>query len=199
MTASPEQLGFGFDAMLEEQEAAHLPAAMDEAIAHYRGMIEHHHQAMLAGDEKTVMEIRKDATRLAVKLNNGEAGIFGGPDAPGYVLERGTAAPAGTVPMWGQTGEFTVTIGAMTVRIQMEGMLGVRGSISLWPGFSANAVEPDKPFFSETGYRSFLDGHAEMAPGMTPDVFAREVIAAHIKGECKGRLRPVKGEYRGRS
>jgi hypothetical protein len=77
-------------------------------------------------------------------------------------------------------------------------MLGVRGSISLWPGFSANVVEPDKPFFSETGYRSFLDGHAEMVPGMTPDVFAREVIAAHINGECKGRLRQVKNEYRSR-
>jgi hypothetical protein len=70
--------------------------------------------------------------------------------------------------------------------------------MSLWPGFSAHAVEPDKPFFSETGFRSFIGVHAESSPGITPDVFAREVIAAHIRGECKGKLRPVNAEYRDR-
>jgi hypothetical protein len=50
--------------------------------------------------------------------------------------------------------------------------------------------------FSETGYRSFMGGQGDLVSGLTPDEFAREVIAAHIKGECKGKLRPVKEEYR---
>jgi len=198
MTASSEQLGFGFEAMLDEQESAHLPAAVGEGIEAYRQMLEKNHQAMLAADEKTAMAIRKEANRLAVKLNGGEPGILGGPDAPGYVLMRETAAPPGTVPMWGQQGDFTITVGNMPVHIVMDGMIGASASMNVWPGFSANVVEPDKPFLSETGYRSFIGVNANMIPGMTPDIFAREVIAAHIKDECKGRLRPVKAEYRSR-
>ncbi len=80
----------------------------------------------------------------------------------------------------------------------MDGMLGICQSMSLWPGFSANVVEPEKPFFSETGFRSFIGVHADSSPGITPDEFARAVITAHIRTECKGKLRPVKDEYRGR-
>jgi len=198
MTHTPEQMGFGFDAMAEEQETAHLPSEIEAGIAAYREMLEQHNQAMLAGDEKRVMAIRKEANRLAVKLNGGERGILGGPDAPGYVLMNSTAAARGTVPMWGQQGEFDIKVGDMPVHIKMDGMLGICQSMSLWPGFSANVVEPEKPFFSETGYRSFIGVHANASPGITPDEFARAVIAAHIRTECKGKLRPVKQEYRGR-
>ena len=56
MTNSPEQ--FGFDSLLAdadadnqarqfEQETAHLPETMEEAIALYRQQIEQHHVAML--------------------------------------------------------------------------------------------------------------------------------------------------------
>lgn len=198
MSSFPHQLGFGFDDILEQEEAAALPSTMDDGIAHYRALLEKHHEAMLAGDEATAMATREEGNRLAVKLNNGEPGILSGPDAPGYVLMRETAALPGTVPMWGQQGEFTVTIDEMPVHIVMDGMVGASASIDVWPGFSANVVEPEKPFISETGYRSFLGVHADLVPGLTPDAFVREVIAAHIKGPCKGRLRPVKEDYRGR-
>lgn len=194
----PEQLGFGFEKFQEEQETAHLPTEMEAGIIAYRAMLEQHNQAMLGGEERSVMAIRREANRLAVKLNGGEVGILGGPDAPGYALMDGTAAPAGTVPMWGQQGEFNIKVGDMPVHIKMDGMLGICQSMGIWPGFSANVVEPEKPFFSETGFRSFIGVHAASTPGLTPDVFAREVIASHIKQECKGRLRPVKEEYRGR-
>jgi hypothetical protein len=191
-------MGFGFEAMAEERETAHLPAQMDAGIDAYRAMLEEHNRAMLAGDEKRVMALRKEANRLAVKLNGGEHGILGGPDAPGYVLMRSTAAPPGTVPIWGQQGEFDIKVGDMPVHIEMDGMLGICQSMSVWPGFSANVVEPEKPFFSETGFRSFIGVHADASPGITPDEFAHQVIAAHIRGECKGKLRSVKEEYRGR-
>ena len=114
------------------------------------------------------------------------------------VLMRETVAPSGTVPMWGQAGNFTITIGDMPVHIVMDGMIGASAGMSVWPGFSANVVERDKPFLSQTGYRSFLSVHANMRPGLTPDVFAREAIETYIKTECKGRLRSVKAEYRDR-
>jgi hypothetical protein len=152
----PEQLGFGFDKFQEERETAHLPSAIDEGVTHYRALLAQNHQAMLAGDEKAVMNIRKKANRLAVKLNDGDVAILGGPDAPGYVLMRETAAPPGTVPMWGQQGDFTVTVGDMKVRVAMDGMLGISAGLNFWPGFSANVVKSDKPFLSETGFRSFI-------------------------------------------
>lgn len=77
---------------------------MEDGIAAYRAMLEKNDAAMRAGDEETAMAIRKEASRLAVKLNGGELGVLGGPDAPGYVLMDQTAAPPGTVPMWGQKG-----------------------------------------------------------------------------------------------
>ena len=70
---------------------------MAEAIPVYRKLIESHDRAMVAGDEKAAMKIRKEANRMAVKLNGGEMGVLGGPDAPGYALMRETAAPAGNI------------------------------------------------------------------------------------------------------
>jgi hypothetical protein len=194
----PQLLGFGFDAMEEERRTAHLASDIDTGIAQYRGMLEKHNAAMLAGDEKAAMDIRKEANRLAVKLNGGETGILGGRDAPSYRLMDGTAAARGSVPMWGQQGELDIKVGDVPVHIKMDGMLGICQSMSLWPGFSANVIAPDKPFLSETGYRSFIGVHGDAAPGTTPDEFARDVIAAHIRGECKGKLRTVKQEYRER-
>src|ERR1035438_5525071 len=152
----PQQLGFGFDEMLREQEAAHLPSTMEESIAVYRAMVEKHHAAMVAGDEAGALEIRKEANLLAHKLDPENNGILAGPEAPGCFLANATAAPSGTVPMWGQEGDFTVTVGSIPVRVTMDGMFGICASMNVWPGFAAHAVEYDKPFLSETGYRSFL-------------------------------------------
>jgi hypothetical protein len=35
----PQQLGFGFDAIQEQQETAHLPSSMVEGVSLYRGML----------------------------------------------------------------------------------------------------------------------------------------------------------------
>jgi hypothetical protein len=191
----PQQLGFGFDEMLHEQKTAHLPATMAEAIPYYRKLIERHHAAMLAGDAATAMKIREEAHELAYKVNGDDAAIKGGPDAPCYVLERATAASAGTVPMWGQTGEFTITLRSVPVRIEQDGMFGTGASHMLWPGFATHAVDYQRPFLSETGYRCFIGCHADMVPGITPDVLAREMIQAYINRDCKGELRKIERGY----
>ncbi len=109
---------------------------------------------------------------------------------------RETAATPGTVPLWGQTGDFVIAVDRMRVRIEQDGIFGIGCGFSYWPGFSVHAVDSDRPFLSGTGYRSFLGIHAEPEPGLTPDAFVREIIAAFIARELKGRPVPIEPRYR---
>lgn len=207
---SPKDTGqLGFDVLLSDAEAAnaalrferatgHLPSGYDEAIPFYRTLIERHHAAMLAADVEAVMRLRNEAHALALRLNGGEPGILAHDDAPGYVLARETAAPEGSVPLWGQDGVFIVDASGMRVRIEMDGMFGIGSTAMFWPGFAAQAVDLDAPFLSETGYRSFLGLAAAPVSGMTPDSFAREAIAAHVRRALKGRLLTIAPRYRER-
>ncbi len=199
----------GFDALLSAaaednrkretlRETAHLPGTMADAIPYHRLLIRQHHAAILAADAGKVAQLRREAKRLAVRLNDGEPGILAHPDAPGCALARETAAAPGTVPLWGQDGSFIVEVSGMRVRIALDGLFGIGGSIQFWPGFAAHAVDPDRPFISETGYRSFLGIHAAPVPELTPDAFAAKVIAAHIERALKGRLHPIAAQYRER-
>ncbi len=189
----------GFDALLNEAESinraaalekayGHLPATMDEAFPYYFGLIDRHHAAMVAGDLDTVMALRRDAEKLALRLNGGEHGILAGPDAPGCMLADRTAAPDGTIPQWGQSGTFIIKTGTMRVQIDMDGLFGIGARHMTWMNFAARAVDWDKPFLSQTGYRSFMGLHAALVPGLTPDAFACEVIAAHVGKSLKGKL-----------
>jgi len=141
-------------------------------------------------------KIQDEADEVAYKLNGGDAGIKAGPEAPCYVLERATHADQGKVPLWGQTGEFTMTVRGAQVRIEMDSMFGI-GAMPI-PGFSAHVVAPDKPFISETGYRSFIGYQPSIPPGMTPDAFAVNLIEHYLDRECKGKLRPLEPKYRER-
>jgi hypothetical protein len=162
----PLQTQLGFDALLAAfdetnveqafaRETAHLPSTIDEAMPFMRGLIERHHAAMLVDDFDEVMDLREEARLLASRLNGGKPGILAGNDAPGCVLERETAAPVGAQPLWGQHGEFCVTIGAMEVRVEIDGMFGIGSTSCLGPAFYAHAVDYARPFLSETGYRLF--------------------------------------------
>jgi hypothetical protein len=205
----PQAVQLGFNSLLEEaeeanttrtltKELAHLPGSMNEALPFFRALMERHHAAMLAGEEREAMVLREEADRLAIKLNNYEPGIIAGDDAPGCVLERLTRAEDGTVPLWGQTGSFEITHGTMRVQIAMDGIFGVASNVFPWLGFAAHAVEWGKPFLSETGYRSFIGLRGGLQPGMTPDSFAREIIALHVSRELRGKLVAIKPEYRAR-
>jgi hypothetical protein len=179
-----------------EKETGHLPATMEEGIPFFRLLLRQHHAAMLAADVDTAMNLRKEAERLAVRLNGGEPGILAGPDAPGCALDRATAAAPGALPLWGQSGEFIITVDGMEVRIALDGVFGIGSGFCFWPGFAAHAVDYDRPFLSETGYRSFLGIHADSAPGLMPDAFAAKVIAANVARECKGKLLAIAPRYR---
>ncbi|MCI0599889.1 MAG: hypothetical protein L0Y60_10270 [Beijerinckiaceae bacterium] len=175
---------------------AHLPGTMEEALPFYRRMIERHHAAMLAAEIGEAMSIREEAHKLAAKLNGGKSGIIARDDSPGCVLERESAAAPGTLLLWGQAGEFTVTVDAMRVRIELKGMFGIGSTSRLFPGFYAHAVDRDRPFLSETGFRSFLGVSGDLVPGLTPGEFARAAIAAYVDRELKGRLTKIEPRYR---
>lgn len=203
----PAQLGF--DALLSNadqananrqaaRESADLPGTMDEALPFYRSLIDRHHAAMLAGDAEAVLGLHREAHRLAEKLNGYEPGIIADDDAPGCVLDRETRSPDGTVPLWGQSGKFGITVGGMRVLIRIDGLFGIGSCAFVWPGFEAFVVDPDKPFLSETGYRCFIGLTAGLKPGYTPDSFVAEVIAEHVRSEMKGRLLAIKPQYRKR-
>ena len=205
--ASSQQLGF--DSLLLdadrtnharklEDQTRHLPATMTDALPFFAELLQAHHDAMLGAMVDEAMFCREEAHRLAVKLNDGKAGILADHDSPGYVLARETAAAPGTVPLWGQKGSFIVTTNSVPVRIEMDGMFGICAGSTFWLGFSAHAVDAGQPFISETGYRSFLGIHAEPVPGLTPDAFAEKVIAAHVSREMKGRLVAIESRYRPR-
>jgi hypothetical protein len=202
---SPQQLGF--EALLDtaaadnqsrkhERACAHLPGTMAEAVPFLRAVIDRHHAAMLAGDAVTVGLLREEAHQLAFKLNNYEPGILADDDSPGCVLERLTQAPDGTLPLWGQSGSFVIACGSMRVRIGMDGFFGIASRHTSWMGFAAHAIDWDKPFLSETGYRSFLGVGGALAPGYTPEAFTKGVITAYVQSAIKGRLYGIRREFR---
>lgn len=197
----------GFDALLaqsdtsnrhrqEVQAHAHLPCTMDEALPYYRTLIEKHHVAMLDGDFDTVMRLRNEAHDLAYKLNGFTPGIIADEDSPGSMLDRLTRAPDDQIPQWGQSGSFVITVGPLRVRIEMDSLFGICGLHTSWIGFGAHAVDLDKPFLSETGFRSFLGVGGALCSGYTTDSFARAVIEVHLAKELRGKLRAIDARYR---
>lgn len=199
-TAAPVQLAFdqlltdtvtANQARVRDRKYGHLPSTIEKGLPFFRTLIDRHHHAMVAGDAPTVMRLREEAHDLAVKLNNYEPGILADEDAPGRVLERLTRSPDRTVPLWGQAGCFEIQLKAMRVRIEMEGLFGIGSCHRAWLGFSAHAVAKNKPFLSETGYRSFLGVGGELVPGHTPDSFATAIVETYVAKELKGRLRRI--------
>ena len=202
---APDARQAGFPLLLEEADqvnrkrafaraTAHLPGTMPEGIAWYRRLLERHHDAMLAGDEREAKRLQGEACLLAQKLNAGQRDYLADDDAPGCVLQRAAAAAPDTVPLWGQGGSFLVEACGMRVRIETRGLFGVCG-----PGsFNAQAVDPDRPFLSPTGFRSFIGYGPGAKAGLTVDAYARQVIERHVAAELRGRLLPIDPDYRAR-
>lgn len=178
----------------QDREYGHLPATMDGAVSFLKDLIARHHQGMLAGNAALVGSLREEAIKLATKLNNFEAGILADEDAPGCILDRLTRAEKGQDPLWGQSGSFIVTYKTIQIRIEMDGLYGIAASHMTWLGFGAHAVERNRPFLSDTGFRSFLGVGGPLVAGLTPRTFAEEIIGRYVTNELKGklcRIRPI--------
>lgn len=81
------------------------------------------------------------------------------------IFDRLTRAAPGTIPLFGQSGDFETVASTTRVRFKTDGVAGCLGMFAYegrtW-GFSLHAVELDRPFFSETGFRSFTVASLEV-------------------------------------
>lgn len=177
-----------------EREAAHLPGTMGEAVPFYAALQHAHHLAMMKADSKNVTRLRNEARLMAQKLNGFEPGYLSHDDAPGYVLQRTNAAPTGEVPIWGQCGAFAVEVEGIAVKVTMEGMLGIC-SHSHWLGFGIHAVDWDRPFLSETGYRSFLGVSISLQSDIAPDEFVKRILTVQLCDELRGKPVAIASRY----
>ena len=171
-----------------ERATGHLPATMETAIPFFRALLERHHAAMLAADLDEVRRLREEAAQLALKLNGRRPGYLADETSPGCVLRRETESVEGTVPLWGQKGSFALEFDVFQAKIEAPGIFGGLHFDRFWLGFDAHAVDRDRPFLSESGFRSFLSVGAPPWPNITVDLFCRGIIDAHVRDVLKGKL-----------
>lgn len=184
MRVERQQASFAFDDADPIAITRDLPA---DPVAAYRRMIEEHHTAVMAADEQTAYAIREKAHQLANDMNEGtNCGICQEDGTATYLCDQ-TAAPEGTIPLWGQEGNFIVTVHDMKVRVQLKGIFGIGSGLDFYPGFDAHIVDEGKPFFSHTGYRSFLGMGVQPVPNLTPHEYVRLAIEAYIASQPKSK------------
>lgn len=159
---------------------ADVPAEQFPALA--RQAAEQYHDAVLAGHVEALDQAEDAYCALVYKLN-GETmlGCKADADSAGHVLARAVAAQPGQVPGWGQAGEFLLEVEGVRVWVVMtHHMLGNHRACDL------HAVDLDKPFISETGYRSAgLTVTSNI--GGTVDQAARRMVldVMHSEGKLK--------------
>lgn len=196
MTLSPRQKAQSAQASMFEAFALGEPAArvgelpdtLEAGAVALRTVIERFNAAMLAGDEKAWTQAEGDAQAIAAALNGGTTfGICAGDDRSGNKLETMTAAPAGTVPIHGQAGEFVLAMDGYSVRVEVDGMFGCAH------GFEIHSLDGKACPISETGYRSFAGAGYGGCGGLEVEPFIRAVIAAHLKPAPK-KAKRKKGE-----
>lgn len=129
-----------------------------------------YHAAIIAGDEPARRAADERALVVLVALNDGELFGFAVRDKAPDLMLNDCAAQPGTVPTWGQRGEFILTVDAMRVRVTFDPHLGR----SMPAHIGLHVVDPGKPFISDTGFWSRWQG--DMIEGQTVDEAARVLI-----------------------
>ncbi|MBR8087077.1 klcB [Burkholderia vietnamiensis] len=160
--------------------AAELPAEGDELLAVAAAAVGELHAAVLECDGAGAESAAQRYEACVWKLNGGTFfGSTADESAAGCVIERHCRAEPGLVPMWGQRGEFLIVVDGIRALVDFDAGYGL-----LHCHFAFHAVDLDRPFISETGYRS----HFETAQGgMTVDQVAAAVFGKYL-AEKNGRV-----------
>lgn len=139
-----------------------------------------------APEQAAAAVLRYDA--VAYRLHGDSFFGCGADDGSRVRLERQLTAVPGTVPGWGQGGEWLVEVNGM--RIRAKAGHGPKGTISL----DFHAVDLDRPFLSSTGYRSHWLHYDQW--------FGRELVAA-VRAELEHCLQtkdfkpvPIEDKYK---
>ncbi|CAD7741817.1 Protein KlcB (plasmid) [Xanthomonas hydrangeae] len=155
--------------------AASLPddreALLDAAAAAVRRL----HEAVLIGADLVVEAAQERYSAVIWKLNGSTFfGSNGDEDAASRVVERYCQAAPGEVPMWGQVGEFLIEVDG--VRAVVEIGRGYRRVFDRYYAF--HAVDLDRPFISETGFRAHFDSARKR---VTVDQVTRGIFAEFLR------------------
>ena len=139
----PRQLSIAMAATLPTDQAALLRIAED-ALTAYDGHVR--------ADRPREAEDARNLWEAVIYRYNGDTffASYGGPDKAGCVVAEHTAAAPGQPMRWNQKG---------VMRVEVDGIiaaLSCTGGFSLGGGYAWHVVDLDAPFFSPTGYQSFL-------------------------------------------
>lgn len=166
--------------------AASLPADRDGLLAVAADAVTALNAAILAADDGAA-ELAAERYDAAVwKLNGGT--FFANrditkSDAGGTLVEAHCRAEPGIAPMWGQSGEFLVTVSGISAVVEIGDGFG-RFMVSM----EFHVVDPQMPFISATGYRSHFEKYRG---GQTLEQAAITVFAAYLAKE----RRPLSAEH----
>jgi hypothetical protein len=155
--------------------AVSLPDDRDALLASAAAAVADLHQAVIEvdGGKAALASLRYDA--VVWKLNGGTHFACNADEkSAGRVVERHCRALPGTVPMWGQRGDFLVTVDGVRCRVEFGDGFGPGTSCH----YAFHVVDLDGPFFSETGYRSHFDSAQS---GQTVEAAASAIVAAFLK------------------
>jgi len=139
-----------------------------------RAVVALHHDAVITGD-LAQMDATHCAFEALVYVLNGNTlfGSRGDSQRAVSVLARAVAAEPGRVPCWGQSGEFLLEIDGMRIRVEVEDGLKPHHGVAL------HAIDLDRPFVSDTGYRHHgVDEGASL--GLTVDQAVRRAVGQLI-------------------
>jgi hypothetical protein len=160
--------------------AATLPSDQAGLLAVALCAVSAMHAAVLEADDKAADTAADQYDAVVWKLNGGTfrgARDVANSNAAGHLVERHCCAAPGTVPMWGQRGEFLITVSGVRAVVELGDGFG-RYRI----GFAFHVVDADKPFISETGYKSHF---AAFQSGRTVEQVAIAVFSACLaEGRC---------------
>lgn len=165
----------------EEVMAATL-AALDEAstINLAAGAVRDFHDSMLRGDAVAAEKFLLLRRACAVRLNNGTCFGMSAENGGMWRLARRLAAPDGQIPLRGQKGRFLLVTENCRYIVAQD-------DAADFYGLGIYALDYDRPFISQTGFRSMLP-KPTAGLGLSTSEFAASLIAATIQSELKGRL-----------
>lgn len=163
--------------------AASLPTDRAELLAVAKAATSAFNVAVMACDDAGAAEAVELVEAVVWQLNGGTFfGCSADEDSAGNVVARHCGAEPGTVPAWGQQGEFLIEVA------------GIRALVKCSDGFGwmrchleFHAVDVHGPFISETGYRSHF---GSVVGGVAVDEAARRVMAALLKENGRCMVRP---------
>ena len=166
-----------------EARAASLPAEPSELLAVAKAATDAFDAAVMASDDASAANAVELVEAVIWKLNGGTFfGSAADEGSAGNVIASHCAAAPGTVPAWGQQGEFLIEVGGIRALVQCsDGFSWMRFHLEF------HAVDAHRPFISETGYRSHF---GNVVGGVTVDEAARRVMAALLKENGRCMVRP---------